>query len=176
MFPSDGFPCLSTERLLLREIRLSDRGALYASYSDAAVSGWFLDDPRVTPEVVDDILNRFISNYGDRIGLTWALESRETGELLGTCGYERVEAGGEGEIGFDLARPSWGKGLMAEALRAVLAFGFGTMGLQRIVADTRNDNALAIRLLERLGFHGRPQGDGSSHFVLARGDRAEGVT
>jgi RimJ/RimL family protein N-acetyltransferase len=134
------------------------------------VSGWFLDDLPATPAVVNDTVNRFITNYDDRIGITWAIESRESGKLLGMCGYERVEVGAEGEIGFDLARADWGKGLMTEALRAILAFGFATMDLKRIVADTRTDNARAIRLLERLGFHGGPQGDGSSRLVLVCAD------
>jgi ribosomal-protein-alanine N-acetyltransferase len=173
VFPSDRFPCLRTERLLLRETRPSDRDALHASYSDPEVSGWFLDDPHVTVELVEDILNRFMKNHGDGIGITWAIESRQSGELLGTCGHERVEVGAEGEVGFDLGRAHWGKGLMTEALRAVLTFGFRTMGLQKVVADPRADNVQAIRLLEGLGFRGEPQDVGSSRFVLAREDRAE---
>lgn len=170
MFPGRVFPRLSTQRLLLREITPQDRDALLANYSDPEVARWFLEKPPASTDQVDKILREFISSYDRGAGLTWAIVFPESGELLGTCGYERVEVGSEGEIGFDLAKAYWGKGLMTEALAAILAFGFGEMGLERVVASTYSRNLRACRMFEQLGFCGRPEGEDSRLFVLSRAD------
>jgi ribosomal-protein-alanine N-acetyltransferase len=57
-----------------------------------------------------------------------------------------------GSIGYELARPFWRQGIMSEALTAILALGFGEMGLNRIDAVVLPDNLASIRLLEKLGF------------------------
>ena len=56
------------------------------------------------------------------------------------------------EIGFILAREHWGKGFAQEAVRRVLAFGFGDMGLHRVEADVDPANEASLALLEKLGF------------------------
>jgi [ribosomal protein S5]-alanine N-acetyltransferase len=175
MFPRHVFPRLTTQRLLLREITPQDRDALLANYSDPEVGRWFLENPPTSADQVDKILREFISSYDRGTGITWAIVFPESGELLGTCGYERVEVGSEGEIGFDLAKACWGKGLMTEALAAILAFGFGHMDLERVVASTYSRNTRASRLLERLGFHGRPEGEDSWLFVLTEAEWARGA-
>ena len=46
----------------------------------------------------------------------------------------------------------WGKGLISEAIGTALEFGFGTLGLHRVEAITRPQNAASIRALEKNGF------------------------
>src|SRR5256885_9265819 len=52
----------------------------------------------------------------------------------------------------DLARPYWGQGLMTEAVRAMIQFGFEHMGLNRIEAEVMPENIASIRFLSKLGF------------------------
>jgi ribosomal-protein-alanine N-acetyltransferase len=56
------------------------------------------------------------------------------------------------EAGYGLARAYWGQGIGAEALGAIVRFGFGPLNLNRIYARTIADNHESVRLLERLGF------------------------
>ena len=56
------------------------------------------------------------------------------------------------EIGYDLLPAYWGQGLMAEALHAILAFGFDQMELHSVEAQIDPPNLRSRRLLERLGF------------------------
>lgn len=55
-------------------------------------------------------------------------------------------------MGYDLSRRLWGRGLAAEAMSAVLDFGFGRMPLNRVEAHTNAENIASVRMLRRLGF------------------------
>ena len=56
------------------------------------------------------------------------------------------------EIGYDLAKAHWGKGLMREALDAMLKYSFETLGFRKILGGTLSENTRSINLLKRLGF------------------------
>jgi [ribosomal protein S5]-alanine N-acetyltransferase len=81
----------------------------------------------------------------------WAIE--QDGTVIGLVGLHAWQAGHRrAELGFDLRRDRWGRGLALEACRAVLAHGFGPLGLNRVEACADAANARSIGLLERLGF------------------------
>lgn len=87
-------------------------------------------------------------------GCRWGLFDKRSGELVGTSGYHCwvTEPERRAEIGFDLSKAYWGFGYMTEALKPVLAYGFGPMNLERIEATVEPGNARSRRLLEKLGF------------------------
>jgi ribosomal-protein-alanine N-acetyltransferase len=92
-----------------------------------------------------------LATSGD--GVRWAIRDR-TGAFVGTAGFNSLvrERGSRGEIAYDVVRPRWRQGVMAEVLPAVLAYGFGTLGLRRIEAMVTPGNAASAALLERHGF------------------------
>jgi len=63
------------------------------------------------------------------------------------------------EIGWRLARDSWGRGYATEAARLALAYGFGELGLREIVAFTTVANLRSRRVMEKLGMQHHPEGD-----------------
>ncbi len=69
------------------------------------------------------------------------------------------------EIGYIMRRDAWGQGYAREAVSAVIDYGFGELGLRRIIADTDPDNAGSNRLLETLGFtcEGRLRAEWETH-------------
>ena len=77
-----------------------------------------------------------------------------TDTLVGTAGFFSWADMPEpaAEIGYDLAPEWWGRGLMAEALTAITAYAFGTLGLVRLDAFVLDDNDRSCRTLERAGF------------------------
>ncbi|EFM11989.1 GCN5-related N-acetyltransferase [Paenibacillus curdlanolyticus YK9] len=88
-------------------------------------------------------------------GCRWGIISKSEEQFVGTCGFHCWVQGGEqskAEIGFDLGKEHWGKGLMQEVLRPVIAFGFNHMGLDLIEATVDPENVRSIKLLERLAF------------------------
>ena len=84
----------------------------------------------------------------------WAVELRETGELLGDCGLATYTIDGvsEVELGYHFHRRNWGHGYATEAARALLQWGFDTLPLNRVQAEADTRNAASARVLEKLGF------------------------
>jgi len=81
-------------------------------------------------------------------------EASVSSPVLGTCNYTNIVRGPflACYLGYQVARSHEGRGLMAEALRATNAYVFDNLGLHRIMANYRPENARSARLLERLGF------------------------
>lgn len=72
--------------------------------------------------------------------------------MVGACGLVNWEAEhARAEVGFVLSREYWGRGLMSEAVRAILRFGFERMNLNRIEARCIAENAASARVMEKAG-------------------------
>ena len=165
------FPRLETDRLILREITQDDRHGIFGNFSDKDVAKWFFEEPYSEIEQADEIIQEFINEFEQGKGLTWAITLKGSNEFVGTCGYGEVEIGSDGEIGFDLAKEHWGKGLMSEALSAIIDYGFQRCGLGKVEAHTYSTNSRAIRLLRNLGFQLEDVRDDSHYFALFEKDR-----
>ena len=95
-------------------------------------------------------MRRFIGSYADPRFYGWAIE-RE-GCLMGTIGaYDYDPEKNQIEVGFSIARASWGHGYAAEALRAVLAYLTGQEGIAHVTAWCASDNTASRRTLEKTG-------------------------
>jgi len=85
----------------------------------------------------------------------WAIEEKESGELIGRIGLFKhsdwTADGTNDEVGWLLARSTWGNGFATEGGRASLGFAFGQLGLPRVVSITQPANARSMRVMERLG-------------------------
>jgi ribosomal-protein-alanine N-acetyltransferase len=163
-------PRLETERLVLRAISLDDRASVFENYSDPDVARWFFDQPYTRIEQADRVIQRFIERAAAGGGLAWAIVLAGSGEFIGTCSYEHLDADLAGEIGFDLGKKHWGRGYMTEALGAIVNYGFTVLGLVKIGADTYSDNSRARRVLEKLGFSVDSVGEDSHCYTLRRED------
>lgn len=127
-------------------------------------------DPEVR-EHSGDLLSRDRSNASvaqyqadfDRRGYGWwAVEVRGTGEFIGFAGLDPVDDGMPFtgvEIGWRLARSAWGQGYATEAARAVLAYGFDTLGLPEILAVTTSTNHRSQAAMRRIGMIRDPADD-----------------
>lgn len=139
------FPVLETRRLRLRAIKAAEAPTLTdISYYDGKAAR--------SPGEAMDMLRRIHEDYEAGQTIHWGLELKAEARLIGTCGFYRGFAHQEGEIGYVLLPAYRGQGLMREAVRAVLDYGFREMGLYRIVAYTSHDNVASIRLLQETGF------------------------
>ncbi len=145
------FPELETERLLLREIRQEDAPAILEIFADEEVTRYYDLYPYHSLEEAQELIDFFAESFEVERQIRWGIARKEDNRLIGTCGYV-VLWGHRGEIGFELARPYWGQGLMAEALDAIIAFGFERLGLNRIEALVMVENARSAALLRKLGF------------------------
>jgi ribosomal-protein-alanine N-acetyltransferase len=147
------FPELETERLLLRKMRLDDAEAMFAYASDPEVTRYVLWDTHRSIEDSETFLRFAIEGYesGDFGG--WGVVFKDSGVFIGTCGLDAGYAPehARAELGYVLSREHWGKGLMPEAARAVIAYGFGRLGLNRIQARCIAENTASARVMEKAG-------------------------
>ncbi|MCB0790332.1 MAG: GNAT family N-acetyltransferase [Flavobacteriales bacterium] len=150
---SDPFPVLRTARLVLRAPMLADAPALHALRSDERVMRHIGRPRTTTEEDAVAMLRDVLEQHRTGISLSWALTLEEGGPLLGTIGYYRVQPQHfRGEVGYLLHPDHWGRGLMGEALEAVIGHGFEAIGFHGIEAITDPDNGPSNRLLEKHGF------------------------
>ncbi len=147
------FPALDTERLHLRQSRLTDADAIFAVLSQEEVTRHYNLSPLTSVDQARAIVERRAAAFACQERIRWAIARREDDGVIGSCGFvqwNRNDA--RAEIGYELA-PEWqGRGLMREALTAMLAFGFGPMQLNRVEALVVPGNAPSRHLLLRLGF------------------------
>lgn len=144
---------LKTERLTLRPWRTDDLADLYEYASVDGVgqmAGWL---PHKSMEESQEILNMFINEKK-----TFAIEYE--GKVIGSLGideYDEAElpeyAGKPGrEIGYVLSKDYWDRGLMPEAVNAVIRYLFEDVGLNLIVCGHFTDNSRSKRVQEKCGF------------------------
>jgi RimJ/RimL family protein N-acetyltransferase len=144
---------LQTERLLLRRWRPEDRAPFAALNAD----------PEVMLHFPEPLTRRQSDRLADRIELAmdrqgwglWALEERATGRFIGFTGLARPGFQAPFmpavEIGWRLARSSWGRGYATEAARAALAHAFGPLALDEVVAMVVPGNVRSQGVMRKLG-------------------------
>ena len=145
---------LETDRLVLRELHMEDADFLFQEWSDPEVTRFMCDeDPLQKIEQAEDFLRQFQALEKNPNLIWWGIQSKADGGLIGTCGFFRWDQKHHrAEMGYDLSPYSWGQGLMPEALRAILQFGFEEMNLNRIEAMVHVENLRSQRVLTKLGF------------------------
>ncbi len=149
-------PRLETDRLVLRRIRSeADLSTLYDLFADPEVARYTDTGPFESLAEAEEVMEWIDGIFANHLGMRWALALKtDEDEMIGTAGYNQWHRWNHSaEIGYDLMRDVWGRGLMVEALRAVLGFGFREMALNRVEADVTVGNEASVRVLERLGFH-----------------------
>ena len=146
------FPVLTTERLTLRMPVMADAADLLVFRGDPEVQLYNGAVIHTIAEAEEQIADTQ-AEYGRREGITWAVTRTGQPATLGHFAFHRwSHFHRRAELGYDLARASWGQGLATEALRAIISFGFAQMNLNRMYANTIVDNVASVRVLERLGF------------------------
>lgn len=81
---------------------------------------------------------------------TWAV--RQNGQLVGAIGFRDMSVGERAEVGYWIAKPLWGRGLMSGIVRALSDFAFSHYDLRRIYAGAFTINPASCRVLEKAGF------------------------
>ena len=147
------FPVLQTERFLLRAPTLDDVDAMFRIMSDVRVTHYFGTLPMVAPIEAEQRVERIHTAFKEQSGVRWVIADRASGQLIGSSGFWRlIKPHFRAEVGYELAPEWWGRGVMTEALRAMLGFGFTRMGLHSVEAQIHPDNSASRRVLEKVGF------------------------
>ena len=147
------FPILATERMLLRQLRTSDQEQVFALRSDPLVMQHVNRPLARTMDDASALIDLITSMVAANEAVQWAMTLRGDDTFIGLIGFWRiVKEHHYGELGYMLARDHWGKGLMSEAVAAVLDFGFHSLDFHKVEAITRPENTASVRTLEKNGF------------------------
>jgi ribosomal-protein-alanine N-acetyltransferase len=147
------FPELATEHLRLRAPLPQDAAALLRILGDPEVTRYHNMPTLTTLAEAQEALERLEQRYTARQTIRWAIELVEHSEMIGTVGLLRFDFElRRAEVGYELARRFWGRGLTPEAVAAVIRYGFAVLGLHRIEAGVLPGNDASVRVLQKLGF------------------------
>lgn len=176
------FEARRTERLLLRPPRWSDAADLHARRNDADVAryqNWPLPYPLDRAEM---LVAESLELEGPTPGHWWMITIADATDatVFGDLAVHITDDGHTAEIGYTLRRSAWGHGYATEALDALVAHLFDTVGVTRIEGKLHPDNRASAMVLERVGmlFEGHTKssfwlGDDNSDdwiYGLTRGD------
>jgi RimJ/RimL family protein N-acetyltransferase len=146
-------PLLVTNRLVLRELRPGDAGAIAVRAGDRRVARYLLAVPSPYPVT---LASRWIASriawWPQGRGVTLAIATRDAPDaLLGSVSLRRYVRDRRAELGYWLGVESWGQGYATEAVTAIVELGFRDLGLGRIYAQVLDGNTASCRVLDKLG-------------------------
>lgn len=152
---------ITTNRLLLRRWRPSDRAPFAALNADPRVMEFF---PKVhTRDESDAMVDRIEAHFAEKGFGLWAVEVPGSAEFIGFIGLSTPRFTAHFtpcvEIGWRLASEHWSHGYATEGAQAALNFAFDHLHLPEIVAMTAGKNQRSRRVMEKLGMTHAPSDD-----------------
>jgi RimJ/RimL family protein N-acetyltransferase len=153
MITGDRLPTLDADRVRLRWLTHDDADALFEVFSDPEVTRYWSNPAWKERAEASRLIEQIHECFATKSLFQWGIARRADDRVVGTCTLARIDAANRrAEIGYALARRSWGGGIAREAIARVIAFAFDELHLHRIEADVDPRNARSIASLTRLGF------------------------
>jgi ribosomal-protein-alanine N-acetyltransferase len=148
------FPIINTERLHLRRTTLQDDEALLQLRTDDAANK-YLDRARPTHlSEMHELLKKIDNGLDSNTAISWAIALKENPDrLIGSISFHKTDAAHHrAEIGYMVMPEHWRKGLVSEAIKAVIAYGFNEMKLHSIEANINPKNEPSRNILLKHDF------------------------
>jgi ribosomal-protein-alanine N-acetyltransferase len=146
------YPLIETERLILRGFRTEDAGDVQRLAGDKAIASTTL---RIPHPYEDGIAEKWIGTHQEDFekgkAVNFAITERKQGYLIGAIGLTINKEHENAELGYWIGKPYWNNGYCTEAAKAVLRYGFETLGLNRIHAGHFKRNAASGNVIRAVG-------------------------
>lgn len=147
------FPKLETERLLLRRITNEDVNEIFELRSNPKIMQYI---PRPLVKTKEEALTH-IAMIDEKIntneGINWAITQKNNSKLIGIIGHFRIRPEHfRSEIGYMLLPEYQGRGIISEAAKEVINYGFEVMQLHSIEAIIDPENLASEKVLQKNGF------------------------
>ena len=147
------FPNLETERLFLRRVDVKDVNEIIALRSNPETMKYI---PRPLVKTIEDALEHIAmmdAKIENNEGINWAITQKGNPKLIGVIGHYRIKPEHyRAEIGYMLLPEFSGKGIISEAVKEVVKYGFKGMQLHSIEAVIAPENYASAKVLEKNGF------------------------
>lgn len=148
-----GTVTLETERLILRRFAMSDAEDAFRNWeASEAVTRYMTWPPYQSIGDLKGYIQYCIDGYKNADCYNWVIEYKENRQAIGSIGVvELREDVACAEVGYCLGEAYWGRGIMPEALRCIIAFLFDEVGVNRIQATHDARNPSSGRVMEKCG-------------------------
>lgn len=154
MLTHKGTKVIETERLILRPFTMADAEPMFRNWaSDDEVTKHLTWPTHTGVAVSRNVLTDWTSHYSEPDFYNWAIVLRENGpEPIGSIAAVHImEKTSCATMGYCMGRAHWGKGIMTEALTALIGFFFDEVGFNRIEADHDPNNPASGRVMAKSG-------------------------
>ena len=148
------FPELKTGRLLLRKLEKTDANEMFFLRSNENVLRYIGREPAKTIIEVEEFINKINKALDENESILWGITFlADPSIIIGTiCIWNFKKENYRGEIGYMLHPDHWRKGIMKEAVKAVVDYGFTALGLHSFEALLDPENIASSSVLESTGF------------------------
>ena len=152
-FYQQPFPTIDLDaQYILREQTLEDTEAFFRYYTHPEVGQYILASKPTTLLEASKEVQYCRNLFYSKQGIYWTIAKKSNNEMIGAVGLYMNNMHQRAEITYDLSRDHWRQGIMLKTIRAIVAYAFAHMKLQRIEAVTRPENVASMALLEKAGF------------------------
>ncbi|MEC4815567.1 MAG: GNAT family N-acetyltransferase [Scytonema sp. PMC 1069.18] len=144
-------PKLETQRLILREFLEKDLDAYADMCGHPEVMRYIGTGKPLSRAESWRNMAMIVGHWQLRGYGMWAVEERQSGEMIGRVGFWQPEGWIGFEIGWSLRRAYWGCGYATEAARAAMTYAFEELQQPHIISLIRPQNAASIKVAQKLG-------------------------
>lgn len=170
--PDIPFPTLHTDRLILRRLSETDSDVIMFLRSDNEVNRYIERQKTRNHEEALAFINKTQKLFVEKRMLYWGINLKKRSELIGTiCLWNFSKDRTIAEMGYELDPSFQNQGIMSEAMKRVIDFGFNNLQLSKIEAFTHRENIPSNKLLKKHNFKheaGRIDGDNLNNIILVR--------
>lgn len=137
----------------LKQIQLSDAHEIHNYLSDEEVRKYMGIYPYKTLQDTNKEIQWYEKIFKEQTGIRWGIALKGHQAIIGSCGFLNISKSNlRAEIGYELNKKYWRKGIMSEAYKAVIQYGFNEMNLNRIEALIEPENVASLKLVESFFF------------------------
>ena len=145
-------PTLETDRFILRRLNVDDADDMYEYAKCAEVTKYLTWSPHLDKTYTLEYLIYLQNRYKTGDFFDWAVVCKDSGKMIGTCGFTRFFFSHNGaEIGYVLNPAYHGKGIATEVVGRVIRYGFENLALERIEGNFMIENEASRRVMEKNG-------------------------
>ena len=184
MLTHKGTQILETSRLILRRAIREDAEPMFRNWAcDPEVTKFLTWPPHTNIGVTQTVLESWLAEYEKADYYQWIIVLKEIGEPIGSISVVRQnDAVEEAEIGYCIGSAWWHRGIMTEALSAVIEYLFTEVGINRIAARHDPNNPHSGGVMRKCGmvYEGTTRASDknnqgicdAAHYAILRRDRA----
>lgn len=144
---------IETERLLLRKFKIEDATQMFNNWArypeNVKYLSWL---PHKSIDETYQILDKWLNEYKNKDYYRWCITLKDTHEAIGGIDVvEIMELRSTCEIGYVLSKNYWNRGIMTEALKAVLNYLFKKVNFNRIQLRHHIENIASGKVMQKCG-------------------------